>query len=339
MFNELKSYPTINYIGNKEKIADWIISEMPIESGVVLDLFCGGCSVSYTLKKHGYNVIANDILYANYVIAKAIIENNSTVLTDKIFDKKVSDVRVQQLEKELFFLSNNLYFDYEIKELAYLVALSETLRGYEKYMFLALLRRAMIRKIPYSRMNVKWGEIQKLRDEEYSYSKYKRRRAYHNLSFKKHILDNLEEYNNSVFSSNECKVYNLDAFKMIKKINMVDVVYIDPPYPSTMNNYDAFYGAYDDVFSKRKTHVDFTNKNNFLDILNKIIVSLKGKTQYVVISLNSKVKPAPDDIIHVLGCHGKVLLKEKNHNYQVTGKENKAVGKELLLILSLKQDI
>ena len=44
----------------------------------------------------------------------------------------------------------------------------------KKYLFLALIRRAMIRKIPYSRMNVPWDQIVKLRDEEYSYKKYKR---------------------------------------------------------------------------------------------------------------------------------------------------------------------
>ena len=30
----------------------------------------------------------------------------------------------------------------------------------------------MIRKLPYSRMNVNWENIVKLRDEDYSYKKY-----------------------------------------------------------------------------------------------------------------------------------------------------------------------
>ncbi len=45
------------------------------------------------------------------------------------------------------------------------------LEGYVKYLFQSLLRRAMIRKLPYSRMNITWENIVKLRDEEYSYKK------------------------------------------------------------------------------------------------------------------------------------------------------------------------
>ncbi|MFV0504422.1 MAG: DNA adenine methylase, partial [Lachnospirales bacterium] len=41
----MPKYPKVNYIGNKEKIANWIIDEMPIKKGKVLDVFSGGCSV------------------------------------------------------------------------------------------------------------------------------------------------------------------------------------------------------------------------------------------------------------------------------------------------------
>jgi adenine-specific DNA-methyltransferase len=62
-----------------------------------------------------------------------------------------------------------------------------------------LIRRAMIRKMPYSRFNINWEKIKQLRDEEWSYEKYKRKRAYHNKTFKFHFLENLDEYNNAVF--------------------------------------------------------------------------------------------------------------------------------------------
>ena len=46
----MNKYPKVNYIGNKEKIVDWIIENLPIKNGRVLDLFAGGCSMSYALK-------------------------------------------------------------------------------------------------------------------------------------------------------------------------------------------------------------------------------------------------------------------------------------------------
>lgn len=54
----MAKYPKINYIGNKLKLVDWIISNMPVKKGTVVDLFCGGSSVSYGLKKLGFKVIA-----------------------------------------------------------------------------------------------------------------------------------------------------------------------------------------------------------------------------------------------------------------------------------------
>lgn len=333
----MAKYPKVNYIGNKEKLVNWIIKEMPVKSGTVLDIFAGGCSVSYALKNNGYSVIANDILYADYVIAKALIENSDTSLSVNVFEKKVSEKRVEELEEKFSFLMNCLYYPNEVKELSRLVAISEKLKGAEKYMMLALIRRAMIRKLPYSRMNVPWEQIQKLRNEEYSYMKYKRKRAYHNQTFESHMRENIDAYNEAVFDKEECKVYNCDAFDMVKKIDFVDVVYMDPPYPSTMNNYDAFYGMFDEMFDKKRKHTDYTQKVSFLENMDKLIKKLVGKTRYIVLSQNTRVQPGSDEIGAMLKKYGKVTLKEKKHNYQVTGKENKNASKELLFTLEMEE--
>ncbi len=331
----MPSYPKVNYIGNKEKLINWIIEEMPIKKGRVLDIFAGGCSVSYGLKKHGYHVIANDILYADYVLGRAIIENTSKTLKLDVFDTVVNEKRAMELIEKFSFLENRLYYKEEIKELAHLVAISETLDGYEKDLFLALMRRAMIRKLPYSRMNVPWNQIQRLRDEEYSYMKYKRKRAYHNQTFESHMRENIDAYNEAVFLGNECNVYHCDALEVVDKINSVDVVYMDPPYPSTMNNYDAFYGLFDQMFDCVREHVDFTQKTVFLNHMDTLIAKLVGKTKYIVMSQNTRVQPGPDEIEGMLKKYGTVDIKEKKHTYQVTGKENKKASKELLFVLTL----
>lgn len=332
----MPKYPKVNYIGNKEKLADWIISNMPVEKGKILDIFAGGCSISYALKKNGYEVIANDILFADYVIAKALVENQNTTLSASVFEKRVDDNRVKELIRKFNFIEDRLYYPEEIEELAKLVAISEVLKGNEKYLFLVLLRRAMIRKLPYSRMNVPWNQIQKLRDENYSYIKYGRKRAYHNQTFESHMRENLKEYNAAIFPGNVCKVYNRDAAEMIRKIKHVDVVYMDPPYPATMNNYDSFYGMYDEMFDKKKKHMDFTQKSDFLINMDKLIKKLIGKTKYIVLSQNTRVQPGPDEIKEMLSKYGEVELREKKHNYQVTGKENKNASKELLFILKMR---
>ena len=189
-------YPKVNYIGNKEKVCQWICDNLPIKNGTVLDLFCGGSSVSYELKKRNYKVLSNDILYSSFSLAKAIIENSKEKLVLNLTEEELKKYFDKKIYENIKWLENYLYFDYEVKELTMLINFSKTLKSYKKYIFFSLLRRAMIRKIPYSRMNIKWEEIIKLRDEEYSYLKYKRRRAYHNKTFFYHILDKLESYNN-----------------------------------------------------------------------------------------------------------------------------------------------
>lgn len=331
-------YPKVNYIGNKEKIVDWIIEELPVKKGKVLDIFAGGCSVSYALKKSGYAVIANDILYADYVIAKALIENNDVQLSKEVFEKKISEKAIIKNKEKLSFLTDRLYYAEEVDELAKLVSIADRLKGFEKYMFLALLRRAMIRKLPYSRMNIPWNQIQILRDEEYSYSKYKRKRAYHNQTFESHMLENIDDYNKAIFSAQKCSVLRTDVMRVASVVNHVDIVYMDPPYPSTMNDYDAFYGLFDEMFKKKSEHTDFTNRSTFLDNIEALVSTLVGKTDYIVLSQNTRVKPEPELIKKMLSKFGKVAVKEKSHNYQVTGKDNKNASKELLFILEVQHN-
>ena len=332
----MPKYPKVNYIGNKEKLAKWIIKEMPVKEGKVLDIFAGGCSVSYALKQAGYSVVSNDILYADYVIAKALIENRNEKLNEEVFSIDVDEDKVRQIENKIQFLTERLYYPDEVYELAKLIAISEKIENNSRYVFLALLRRAMIRKLPYSRMNVPWNQIQLLRDEEYSYRKYKRKRAYHNQSFESHMRENLEAYNEAIFDGNKCEVYNLDVMEMVQELEHADVVYMDPPYPSTMNNYDAFYGMFDNMFEKKIEHVDFTQQLSFLDNLESLVKLVSKKTSYIVLSQNTRVKPEPEETKNMLEKYGEVTIKEKKHNYQVTGKENKNSSNELLFIVRIK---
>ena len=337
----MSKYPKINYIGNKAKLVDWIIENLPLKRGKVLDIFSGGNSVSYALKEKKYEVLSNDVLYSNYVISKAIIENNSVKLSSDVLEKNISKDLIEKKYEKIKFLSNRLYFDYEVKELARLICISETLDNYEKYMFLALLRRAMIRKLPYSRMNVPWNQIVKLRDEDYSYMKYKRKRAYHNLSFKQHILDNINNYNDSIFDNGKKNLsYNMDSFEMLKKIKEpVDIIYMDPPYPKTMNKYGEFYGLFDKVFDEEKKYIDFSANDKFMDNMEKLIQNCINKTKYVVISLNNKTSPSSDELKQMLEKYGKVSIKYKDFQYKVTGKENKNTTVEILIIVKLKDEI
>lgn len=331
----MSKYPTINFIGNKRQLTTWISELYPVRHGIALDIFSGGGSVSYALKEMGLQVISNDCLYSNYVLSKAFIENDNCILSKDVFNSNIDRVDVDNCLDKIQFLSSNLYFDYELPELARLIAISYTLDGYEKYLFLSLLRRSMIRKLPYSRMNISWEKIVQLRDEQYSYENYGRKRAYHNESFTKHMLDEIEQYNQAVFSNGlKCTSFNLDSIEMVKNIDYVDSVYLDPPYPSTLNNYDAFYGQFDIIFDKEcKRKTDFTSKKTFCKNMGMLLDEIKDKTNYIVLSINTRVSPSYTVIFELLKEYGKCEVFSKNHNYQLTSKQNKSSSKELLMIV------
>lgn len=328
------NFPKVNYIGNKTKIVEWIESNIPISDGTVLDLFAGGSSVSYYLKKNGYKVITNDALYASFVINKALIENKDTKLDyDEIKNIKNNKIDVKT-RKKLDWLEENLFYSDEVDELSKFVHYSNKLPNYEKYLLKALIRRAMIRKLPYSRMNVNWENIVKLRDEEYSYEKYGRRRAYHNQSFEFHILDNLEEYNNSIFDNGKNnQSLQLDFIDALEHIDYVDIIYLDPPYPGTMNKYENFYGSFDKIFDKKIELTDLTKRDKFLDNIKLILNVAQKKSRFVLMSLNTKTTPTYQEIMKVMAEYGNVKIENIKHNYQLTGKEEKNTNLELLLIL------
>lgn len=335
----MKNYPKVNYIGNKEKLADWIIENLPIKSGLVLDLFCGGCSVSYSLKKAGFQVHCNDGLYSNFVLAKSLIENSDVLLKSEDYQIDIPDDEIEAKYNEIGYIKENLYFDYEVKELAKLLCVSERLTGSKKYIFLALLRRAMIRKLPYSRMNIKWTEIKKLRDEDFSYQKYGRRRAYHNLPFTDHIDANLDDYNNAIFSNGErCAAFQEDAFSFIKDTSMhYDLIYLDPPYPGTLNDYISFYGLYDKIFNKELELFSLTKRKEFIKDFDKLINLCVQKTDYIAISLNDCVDGLVASLLNTLSKYGKLHEYKCEHQYKLTGKKNKNSTKELLIVLEKRQ--
>jgi adenine-specific DNA-methyltransferase len=159
--------------------------------------------------------------------------------------------------------SNVFFFPEECMELdLYRKNIDKLDCEFKKSIAFSLIRRSMIRKMPYSRFNINWEKIVQLRDEEYSYEKYKRKRSYHNQSFQHHFLQNLQEYNQSIFDNKKKNIsYNDDVFKLLKTVKS-DIIYLDPPYTGTMNNYFGFYGLMDSYIN---SSISIPFENNFMN--------------------------------------------------------------------------
>ena len=194
----------------------------------------------------------------------------------------------------------------------------------------------MIRKMPYSRFNLNWNNIKQLRDEEYSYKKYKRKRAYHNETFKAHFLKNVKEYNDAIFdNTQENKSYNEDIFTLLSKIK-ADIIYLDPPYTGTMNDYFGFYGLIDNYIDSNKKEPfinNFIDKKKAIGLFDKLFSKLSN-FKYWYLSYNDSAYPSKDDLLCLLRKYSKnIQVLEKKHIYKITGKEKKEKNKEYLFIV------
>lgn len=206
---------------------------------------------------------------------------------------------------------------------------------YKKALALTLMRRAMIRKMPYSRFTIKWDKVKQLRDEDFSYQHYKRRRHYHNQSFKFHFEDNLKEYNEAVFDNGQKNIaYNLDVFEAINTIN-ADIIYMDPPYAGTMNDYFGFYGLLDSYITGtllKPFGNNFIDKTTIINLFDNLFCKL-GNYKYWVLSYNSRSKPTKEELLQLLYKYSdNVVVHEMPYAYKVTGKEKKNKDIEYLFI-------
>ncbi|MFR3557136.1 MAG: DNA (cytosine-5-)-methyltransferase [Paraclostridium sordellii] len=328
--------PKINYIGNKEKLTGWIIENIPDDVTSVFDAFSGGCSVSFELKKLGYRVFTNDILKINYTLAKSIIENKSEVLNKEDLDILFKGMPVKGYMTNKY--SNKFYFENECMELdLYRKNIEKLCNEYKKSIAYSLIRRAMIRKMPYSRFTIPWDKIVQLRDEKYSYEKYGRKRAYHNQSFKSHILSNLDDYNKAIFDNGkDNKAYNEDIFNIINDID-ADLIYLDPPYTGTMNDYFKFYGILDEYIDQKEKEEfknNFRNKLDTIELFEKLFKNI-NKYKYALLSYNNNAYPDKETMIKLILKYNKnVKVIERNHNYKITGKEMKNKNKEILFLIT-----
>lgn len=330
-------YPKVNFIGNKEKLSSWICDYIPSDVEVVFDAFSGGASMSYSLKKRGYEVISNDILLTNYYLAKALVENNNIQLTPDDFNQVFLGQPIEGFMYNNY--ANKLFFSEECKKLdLYRENINKFTNVYKKALAFSLMRRAMVRKMPYSRFNIKWDKVRQLRDEEYSYKKYGRRRAYHNKSFKFHFLDNLKQYNEAVFDNKrQNRALHSDIFDLLESPEIkADLIYLDPPYIGTMNNYFSFYGALDEYIGGQRIKPfanSFTDKARAEELFDSLFSKLTS-FKYWILSYNNTSYPDRDTMSKLILKYAKTVeIIEKNHNYQVTGKSKKNKNKEYLFLV------
>jgi adenine-specific DNA-methyltransferase len=230
---DFKSFPTTRYQGSKRKILSWIydsLKEIPFRTA--LDACGGSGSVSYLLKKMGKAVTYNDKLHFNYLIGKAIIENQ----TNKLTDEDIADLKGENPEitykniidsnfKDVYYLSReNRWLDKVTNNIVNMNHYQENVLQYKRALAYYALFQSSLVKRPFNLFHRKNLEI-RTNDVERNFGNKTTWEKSFDYFFNKFTA----EANNLVFDSGTyCRatnesIFNIDPYYF-------DLVYIDIPY-------------------------------------------------------------------------------------------------------------
>ena len=323
----------VQYIGNKRKLLEWIRTQIPDGTKRVVDAFSGGGSVSYMLKREGFQVVSNDSLHWSHHIVRATVVNQRAKVTEEEIkalvqpNKKAGDF-VQKHYKGKFWKKGVHKTIDEVRENI------DALKGFKKDIALAALGGTMLS----ARGWFPQFTTSKVADGGYSPEMFKSR-----------LSEVIRRLNEMVFEGPACEAHNKDVREFLPKVQ-ADLAYFDPPYVTEFSaaNYSVNYHVIEAVMVKgvgrnpnhksknrtEKTQADLTRKNisEFFGEVFKAAGHIKGW----LLSYRDKSFPREADIKKIFKESGReVRLVSKDHKYTLAGNrrgEDPSNAKEYLFV-------
>ncbi|MBI4430667.1 MAG: DNA adenine methylase [Candidatus Omnitrophica bacterium] len=219
------TFPDTKYMGSKQNLLPFITQNTKnLKFNTALDAFSGSGCVAYAFKEMGKRVLTNDFLKFSYHTTRALVENNSTTLSDQDITELLRKPRqAPDFVRRTF---NNLYFDQEDCEfLDNLWANASQFNGsLKRSLVLAAAARACMKKRPRGIFTFTgkkgWDGRKDLK-----------------LTMRDQFLQAVKLFNQAVFSNGkQNKSFCKDVFDLDPKDT--DLVYIDTPYISPYSDCD-----------------------------------------------------------------------------------------------------
>ncbi len=320
----VSDYPPTRYMGSKRKVLPFIqevLSNLEYES--CLDAFSGSGIVSYYFKKIGKEVYSNDFMRFPHIYNLATIENDAEILSgndvDMLLNKNGKQSFIQDTFQGLYFSDDDNMFLDKVR-----INVDCLTNKYQKAIALSSLIRACLKKRPRGIFT-------------YVGHKYDDGRIDIQKSLEQHFLENVELFNNSIFSNGRThRSYNGDVFNLNVK---PDLVYLDPPYfsKSSDNDYTRRYHFVEglaknwdglDIQTETKTkkfkkyRSPFDTRigayKAFADIFEKF------KDSIIVVSYSSNSLPSKEEIFAMLKKVKKTVeIHELDYMYSFGNQGNK----------------
>ena len=319
---DLPPYVT-NYIGSKQKLADWIWAQTPDGVTSVLDAFSGSAVVGYMYKTKGLKVFANDRLHYCFNIARAIIENNNVHLsTDEIEALLKPNAKAGDFVQTTF---RGKFFQAGVHPLIDTIRANiDDLKGYKKDIALFALGKSCISAAgSYGHFaSISRGNGGRQADTPTEFIERFRKTA---TRISELVFDNGQEN----------KAFNKEVTEILPDID-VDLAYFDPPYATEFSttNYENSYhfieglmthwkGLEIDESSRVKKFVTdhkTVTKGNAAEFFDGVFAKAEG-IKYWVISYRDHAYPNEPEMKRLIADHNRSSrMSSRDHDYTMAGR-------------------
>ncbi len=314
---QMSRFPSTRYMGSKQNLVGhiWsVVSQFEFDSA--LDLFSGSGIVSYMFKTQGKRVIANDYMHFAANFAAALIQNNTSILTERdvaiLCDATTpTDQFVRRTFADLYYVDDDNAFIDTIR------ANLPRLRSKAKQsLAMAALVRACMKKRPRGIFT-------------FVGHRYDDGRRDLTLTLKEQFVEAVLQMNQAVFDNGRRNLSLCEDALLVT--HRADLVYIDPPYfsPLSDNEYVRRYhfveglardwqGVQLQEHTKTKKFKSYPTAFNShcgaedaFDLLFR-----RHQQSIIVVSYSSNSLPTMDDIAHLLMKHKRhVEVVQVDHRY------------------------
>lgn len=330
----------MRYIGSKKllltEIKQLLDSHLLGDEQIFLDLFAG-TSVVGNFFKPRFTIYSNDILYFNYIRAKAIIENNSHLTFEKLKENDITNPLeyLQSLKGASGYyttsyspVGDSMYLTQENAEKIDSIReqievwKNDNLLNESEYFYLL---NCLIEAIPYvSNITGTYGAFLKHWD--------------------KRALNTLTLAEETIFNNNQAnKAFNQDANELVRHIK-ADIVYIDTPYNS--RQYASNYHLLENVAQHNKPLLkgvtkifywknlksDYSNKTKAINAMEDLIANIDAT--HIILSYNNEGIISEEELSSLLRKHAyNNQIEIKRIPYRKYQSKQKSKQKELYELL------
>lgn len=289
---------TIRYMGNKNKLLDFIIPEIEkitTPKSIVCDLMSGTNSIGYALKGK-YTIYTNDVQKYSECIAKALIENNSVTINEKTCKEDLEKnykKNLKEMQYNFFYkvYSDTYFSDIQCKDIDSIrYAIEQIKEENKKDLYLTVLMSVMCK------VQSTTGHF-----AQYMPKEHKRIIPLRNMNVWDEFIEKCNDFKSITNNNMQNRSFNLDYKELIKldEIKNVETFYLDSPYSGeqysrfyhileTIVKYDNPEVSYKAKYRNDRFMSDFCYKNKASKEFENIIRFCNKNNSNLVISYSNK---------------------------------------------------